>query len=221
MRSICFAVIGVGLACGAAAGADRIMPAGHTVIVEGTCSDCEHESDCDECGGGIREGIKNRVRRFKAKYREVHNWPKPYTEMAATSVQTMLAAQVQKGWTRATTLQDYHFDPETHELNRAGRIHLNEIARHTPLERRFIFIEATDDASDTQTRVADVRRTVCAWVGEKNVPPLQVVQTPAYGAKAEEMKIERERFLGSIPTPRLPAVEGSSGSTTTASSGAR
>lgn len=170
-----------------------------TAYVGEGCSECEGDHDAE-----FRSKVRERWSKFHHRFREAHRWPEPYNHMARASVRDMLAAQVTKGWTRETTLYDYHFDAESNHLTSAGRRRLQYIAEQVRPERRFIYVQAGSDEAETQDRLAEVRNEACAAIGADNCPPISAVHQYSRGARADELNRIRELWITSTPTPRIP-----------------
>lgn len=153
---------------------------------------------------------------FSHKFHAAHYWPFPYVCDDRMYVRELSARQVDGGWMTATTLYDYHFDPETHEVNSAGRLHLKWILEGAPISRRMIHVQSTLAADSSEARMASVRQELVYMMGPETAPPVMLRITSAYGRPASEIDLIRRAELGSIPAPRIqytPAGgSGSSGS---------
>ncbi|RMG41371.1 MAG: hypothetical protein D6725_01520 [Planctomycetota bacterium] len=149
------------------------------------------------------------------KYHAAHYWPWPYQCYDRASVREFSRQQVDNGWVAATTLYDYHFDPDTHELNLAGQEQLRRIIELTPSERRVAFVQAARSESASEKRVASVRSAAIELVGEANLPPIMLRVTRPLGRPAGEIETIRKNYLDTIPSPRItdPITSGGSGST--------
>jgi uncharacterized membrane protein YgcG len=139
---------------------------------------------------------------FKHKYHHTHYWPHPYVCDDRSYVASMLQQQSANGWIHATTLHDYHFDPETHQLNTAGQSHLAWILTDVPAQFRTVYIAQGADAVVGQTRSA---------LAQQLAPQLVPGGAAAYvvkpdrflGRPAQEIDTLQRLDLQSIPRPRL------------------
>lgn len=137
------------------------------------------------------------------RYYTAHYWPNPHRWEDRGSVRAYLEAERSAGWVTATTLYDSHFDPNTNELNQAGKIQLKWIMVHAPANRRSTFVQATDDGRINQVRLASVQSAAGNLLGAGGCPVmLRVCQQ--YGASAQEVDLVRRAYLSSWPTPRIP-----------------
>ena len=153
------------------------------------------------------------------RYHTAHYWPDPYRWQDRMSVRDHLMAQVNNGWITNTTLYDQHFDPETQELNDAGRVHLRWILLYAPPQRRTPWVQAGDVASASQTRLASVQNEATAMVGAGNCPAICLRVAQAYGQPAQEVDLVRRSYLTTIPEPRISYVPQSGSSTGTSGGG--
>ncbi len=147
------------------------------------------------------------------RYHTAHYWPDPWRWQDRMSVRNHFAAQTNNGWITNTTLYDQHFDPETQELNDAGRVHLRWILLYAPPQRRCPWVEAGDVAQISQTRLASVQNEATAILGGAPCPPIGLRVAQAYGASAQEVDLVRRSYLASVPVPRISYVSQNGSST--------
>lgn len=144
------------------------------------------------------------------KFYASHYWPHPYNCQDQRYVEDVLALQEVNGWTDATTLYSYHFEPETHQLTSAGRLHLQWILMHAPVERRMVFLQEVFDQQVNEQRKNNVQTSI-AEIGElgQGIEVTMRITTPT-GRPAEEVDLIRRAELGTLPPPRVDAALGSS-----------
>jgi hypothetical protein len=148
---------------------------------------------------------------LSARFHASHYWPHPYNCQDREYLKTAIHAQEKNGWIEEATLYDYHFDPETNELTRPGRLHLRWILLHVPDEFRVAWVQSTIDADASRTRIGSVRETAVTLVGEEKIPPIMMRVTTPTGASAEEAVSIRRAWLSSMPEPRISYEASSSG----------
>lgn len=135
-------------------------------------------------------------------YHAAHYWPHPYLCYDRQSVRDFVTAQEEAGWTQATTLYDYHFDPDSQTLNRAGRIHVNWIIRTVPPSRRLLFVQAGSSTTASQYRMASAQNEAQEILGEMAPPVILRVTTPLGRPALEVDRIQRGD-RDSQPVPRI------------------
>ena len=140
---------------------------------------------------------------FTHKYHHAHYWPYPYHCQDRDFIRAFSDRQINNGWIAHTTLYDYHFDEETHELNKSGRLKLQWIVELAPEERRMVSVQTGDSEAASQQRLANVRTESIRIVGEANVPPLSLRVTEPLGRPAVEVDAIRRSEIGSMPDPRI------------------
>ncbi|NOX53561.1 MAG: hypothetical protein GXP27_03825 [Planctomycetes bacterium] len=150
------------------------------------------------------------------RFHGAHYWPYPYNYEDRFIVRELVRRQVANGWVVATTLYDYHFDPDTNELSRSGRIRLRWILENAPPSRRMVFVQATDPKIASQTRLESVKKEMVRLVGADDVPPVMLRVTSPLARPAEEVRAIRDAELQSQPEPRItdPINSGSGGEET-------
>lgn len=148
---------------------------------------------------------------FWHKYHHAHYWPHPYNCEDRAYVRDALQQQAGNGWEIATTLHDYHFDPETHRLNTAGDAHLRWILTQSPLQYRTAYVAKGMTQEVSQFRLSQVQQ-IAQEVCEGTVPPILLKQDSFLGRPAVEIDTLRRLELQSIPQPRLFVIGPASGS---------
>jgi hypothetical protein len=147
-----------------------------------------------------------------------HNlyWPHPYLDQDKQSVKDITHIQVTKGWTEATTLYDYHFDPETQVLNSAGRDHLYWIMSNVPMQYRMAYVQASRmDPAISEQRLVAVQSEAAKFVGAEQLPPVMLrVATPTGTPAVEIDAIFQYRRDNLTPTPVLQSAGGGGGGET-------
>lgn len=148
---------------------------------------------------------------FSHKFHAAHYWPFPYNCDDRMYVKELSARQVDNGWTAATTLYDYHFDPDTNEINKSGRLHLRWILESTPVSRRMVFVQSTFVPETIEIRLNSARQELMQMVGTEPAPPVMVRIAAPYGRPASEIDLIRRAELGGLPVPHIPYSSDSGG----------
>ncbi len=155
---------------------------------------------------------------FVQTYHHAHYWPDPYRWEDRGIVRRHMITQTDAGWVVATTLYEQHFDPETQELNEAGRMQLRWILQQTPPHRRTTYVATSDSAKHSQTRLASVQRESLEIAGTTGNCPIMLRNCQNAGTTAQDVDLSRRAYLASVPTPRVPFVSQSGGSSSASSS---
>lgn len=126
---------------------------------------------------------------FIHKYYWTHAWPYPYECWDRGYVNQIWGAQILSGWQAATTLFDYHFDPETQELNSSGLMHLRWIAVHVPEQYRQAYVATAADPSLNSLRLLNVEREMSKLTGgDQTIPVALRTTTVPLGRPAGEVQ---------------------------------
>ncbi len=136
-------------------------------------------------------------------YHAQHYWPFPYQCQDRSIVREISNRQISNGWVVATTLYDYHFEPDSQELNRSGIMRLRWILKHTPESRRFVFVQATTSNEGSQSRLSNAQKEAVSLVGDGNLPPVMLRVTTPLGRPALEVDRIRRSEIDTLPTPRI------------------
>ncbi|MDA0836064.1 MAG: hypothetical protein O2955_21425 [Planctomycetota bacterium] len=142
------------------------------------------------------------------RYHAAHYWPLPYICEDRAYIKNLSDLQVAGGWVTATTLYDYHFDPVTNELNRAGEIHLRWILENTPAKYRMTFVQNSGDSTFNQHRLESVQAQSVQLMGEGATPPVMLRVTSPLSRPAVEIVNIHRADLETMPPPRITGVTG-------------
>jgi hypothetical protein len=136
-------------------------------------------------------------------HRNCH-WPQPFIYPDRDAARAPFETMVIKGWQRQNTLGDYHFDPNTHALNRAGEMRVRAISLGVHPERRTVLVYRGATPEITAARMASVERytTHLAPQGEL-VGVMDTGIAPAERAGDQIDQIQN-RVISSTPNPVLP-----------------
>jgi len=150
---------------------------------------------------------------FVHKYHHAHYWPYPYTCADREAVNAFAATQSENGWLASTTLYDYHFNPETGELNSAGQEHLRWIAYHVPAEYRQVHVASAADMAMTTQRTRQVENELARLVGSEMAPQVSSRLADPAGRPAAEVQSIFRAAQENMPPPILsPSPDGGSDS---------
>lgn len=137
---------------------------------------------------------------FVHKYHALHYWPYPYNIRDREDVRTVMRTQVVNGWATATTMYEYHFDPITHQLNGAGRQHLEWILTQAPPAYRQVNVQASQNPSFSEARMLSVQTAIASMAGGQNSIPVAMRTTDPLGRPATEVeRIFQSSFDGALP----------------------
>jgi hypothetical protein len=153
------------------------------------------------------------------QYHYSHYWPYPQICDDQAYVRNVLQMQSCNGWITATTLHDYHFNPESQQLTEGGRAHLLWIAQSVPPEHRVVYIAQGMSRDTAQLRID---------AADEFYKEMEIQDPPAICARAEildgrpavEVQRIRELELQNIPKPRLFYIGSATAAGSTGSGGA-
>lgn len=139
---------------------------------------------------------------FWHKYHHTHYWPHPYVQEDRETIQTVFAQQAANGWADATTIHDYHFHPETHELNTAGRGLIYWIVTSAPAKHRTVYVAQGMSPEVDAVRFARAQQLTNELAPGGGVQVVSRLQLPESRPATEINKL-RLLEMQSMPTPRL------------------
>jgi hypothetical protein len=146
-------------------------------------------------------------------YHAEHYWPWPYMCTDRQYIFDVMRTQEANGWLTETTLYDYHFHPETHELTVPGKLQLKWILENVPPSYRTVWIQQAEDPAVSEQRINYVRAFASRMVNASNMPQIAFRPALAPGRPAIEVDTIRRKELESIPSPRVAFESGAANST--------
>lgn len=149
---------------------------------------------------------------FSARFHDVHYWPHPYNCQDRAYLREISAVQSNSGWTRETTLYDYHFEKDRLHLNHSGMLHLKWILETIPQNRRFVWVQMAENQESSENRLELVKTAAKEIVGGDNLPPIALRIASPSGRPTKEVDQIQTREFQSIPTPRVPLTSAASSS---------
>ncbi len=163
---------------------------------------------------GYRPGpLKAFLRHVIEDWRENNCWPNGLPELDRHQVHSTLETQIQNGWRRQNLLSDFHFQPETGQLNPAGQEKLRWILWEAPEKHRMVYVARAPNASETAARMASVQKAATDLVGDRPLPPILVSELSPPGWPSSQVDAIHRKFQETTPAPRLTTPPSNSSST--------
>ena len=116
-------------------------------------------------------------------YHAEHYWPWPYMCTDRQYIFDVVRTQEANGWLTETTLYDYHFNAETHELTVPGKIQLKWILENVPPSYRTVWVQQAEDPAVSEQRINNVRAFANRLVNPSNMPQIAFRPALAPGAR--------------------------------------
>ncbi|REJ90051.1 MAG: hypothetical protein DWQ34_09625 [Planctomycetota bacterium] len=138
------------------------------------------------------------------RFHASHYWPYPYNHYDRMSVLAVSHTQIGNGWQSACTFHHYHFDAVTHELNSAGRAHLQWMMANVPGQFRQAYLATTGDSAVNDLRLANFQETVAGYVGNADSLPVVLRVAQPVGRPADEVDSIFEQRLQNMDSPVIP-----------------
>lgn len=158
------------------------------------------------CGGqaGCRPGGYGRS--FTAEEAIYDNciWPKQYIAPSRRGICQSFDVMVNNGWRRHNLLSKYHFDPQSGELNEAGRLKTEWTLTQNPMNHRTLYVERNIvDQQQTAERVAAVQ-SFASSIGSVGAADVQETHVREHGHPAGGVDAVFTGFRANQMAPALP-----------------
>lgn len=147
--------------------------------------------------------LKLFIRQMIEDWQENNKWPEPFPELDRPPVHSTMETMIQNGWRRQNLLSDFHFEPETGQLNAAGQEKLRWILWEVPEKHRMVYVARTVNPSETAARLGSVQKLASQLVRSGETPPILESELPPIGWPSSQIEIIHRKFLESTPVPRL------------------
>jgi hypothetical protein len=149
--------------------------------------------------------------RFHADFHRNNCWPQPFQATDRELTRAPIVAMTSAGWRLHNTLSDHFFNAEDQGINQAGEIKLRWIVTQAPTNRRTVFVLRGSSPEATAGRVATVQRAIDRLVVDGPRPEVLITDIVPPGASGDYFDQVQRQLQQSIPAPRLPEMESTSG----------
>lgn len=149
--------------------------------------------------------------RSRADFHRNVCWPQPFQAQDRELVRSPLIAMTSAGWRQNNTLSDHFFNQEDQAINQAGEIKVRWIVTQAPPHRRVVFVLRGQTAEATNARVEAVQRAIEKHVPEGPRPEVLLTDIVPPGASGDYFDQVDRQFKESIPAPRLPVMQNTTG----------
>lgn len=149
--------------------------------------------------------------RFHADFHRNNCWPQPFQTTDRELTRAPLIAMTSAGWRQHNTLSDHFFSVEDQAINQAGELKVRWIVTQAPPHRRTVFVLRASTAEATASRIAAVQRVIEKFVPEGPRPEVLLTDVIPPGASGDYFDQVDRQLKQSIPAPRLPEMESTSG----------
>jgi hypothetical protein len=134
-------------------------------------------------------------------------WPKPFQCYDRQSYHGIFAVMTQRGWQCECTLTSDHFDPQTQELNRAGKAKIHGIMTNLPEIARQVHVYQDSTAEVAAARLSNVRAEIQNSFVALPEPQLAVTTYVPHGMNGALVEDVQKRFVENLPDPAVPAAK--------------
>ncbi|MBC8355510.1 MAG: hypothetical protein H8E66_26325 [Planctomycetes bacterium] len=149
--------------------------------------------------------------RVHLDWHRMNSWPEPFLHADKDLVRQPLIAMTDRGWRMQNTLSDHLFDVEKQTLTQAGALKVRWIVTQAPPHRRTVFVLRGATPEATLARVDDVQATVAQMVPQGARPQVQLTDVTPVGGSGDYFDAVDRARKDSIPAPRLPEAQGTTG----------
>jgi hypothetical protein len=140
-------------------------------------------------------------------YQRNDAWPKPFQCYDRQAYHSIFAVMTQRGWQCECTLTSDHFDPQTQELNRAGKAKIQGIMTNLPEVARQVHIYQDSTPEVAKARMENVRAEIQTSFMSSAEPQLAITLYKPHGMNGSLVEDVQKRFVENLPDPAVPAAK--------------
>jgi hypothetical protein len=138
-------------------------------------------------------------------------WPAPFQATDRELTRAPIIAMTSAGWRLHNTLSDHFFNPDDQGINQAGELKLRWIVTQAPIHRRTVFVLRGTNPDATAIRVSNVQHVIDRLVLDGPRPEVLLTDIVPSGASGDYFDQVDRQLKQSIPAPRLPDMQSTSG----------
>ncbi|MCA9155600.1 MAG: hypothetical protein KDA55_05150 [Planctomycetales bacterium] len=135
-------------------------------------------------------------------------WPVPFDGPDRAATVAPFATMVSNGWRLHNTITHDLFNPETQELNAAGRHAVAWIVTQAPEPRRTVHVLRGANSNATSARLDSVQRLISAIIPEGELPPVLLTDAAPQGGSGDYFDRIERAAQQNMPAPVLPPMQG-------------
>lgn len=164
-------------------------------------------------GGRLHKGaVGQRVHHLKEVHRRdfARNqaWPMPFNCADRQLYHEIWNPMIESGirWNCVFTAQ--HFDPDTNQLNSAGRAKIKGIFRNSPINQKMALVQNAGDSSVVEMRLQNLRNVIDQWYGADSFTEIaKASEFPGSfaGSRAQSINFQ---YVEQTPPPMIPVASG-------------
>ena len=135
-------------------------------------------------------------------------WPMPFNCADRQIYHEIWNPMIERGirWNCVFTSQ--HFDPETNQLNSAGKAKVRGIFRNSTLDQKMALVQDSGDSAVVRMRLASLRTVIDKWYGTDTFT--EIAQAPEFpggfaGSRAQSINFQ---YIEQTPSPTIPVATG-------------
>ena len=151
------------------------------------------------------------MRDMNRGYHRNHCWPQPFAYQDYQSAKAPYAIMVQHGWRQQNIISDYHYEPDSTELNEAGQRHIRSVIANSPENRRILYVQRGVTPEQTEARVRAVRASAELLAVHGQQFDVQETHAVARSASGAEIHSAITKFDENRPPVTLPAASNTFG----------
>ncbi len=174
---------------------------------------------CGNGGCGADGQEASRIQKWQAHADLIHQqgdliaarndaWPKPFQCYDRQAYHNIWVLQSYAGWCNECTLSNDQFDPETNELNRAGRAKVAGIMNNLPTPARQVLVYHNGNQEQTEARIQSVNANLQKEFGDLPSPVVSFTRRLPQGMSGLLVEDTQTKFIQALPPPGVPKPDG-------------
>lgn len=158
---------------------------------------------CDQCGRG-NSVIADCYRKLE-KEREANNlWPQQYLELDRQRAKAPFDTMVSNGWRRQNLIGAHHFNDDSTELTRSGKLRIQWALTQAPENYRQVYVERSLKQGMNERRMQVVKNFATEVIGDRGAELVNDTHITSDGRPAPVVDYVNTAFQENMMVPKLP-----------------
>lgn len=181
-----------------------------------TCGEAAGSCGCGHFGNGqLKARIDHASEVNKRAYDRNRAWPKPFACADRQLYFTVWNSMFESGMRCNCVFTGQHFDPQTHELNAAGKSKISGIFQNSPNAQKIALVQNSGPSDVVDARLRNLQAAIDQWYGSSAFS--EVALTDSYPNHFAGRRVEsiNQQLFDNVPPPIIPVASGTGSTTST------
>lgn len=167
---------------------------------------------CQRFGGQWGHNLRQRVGHLseihKRDFARNQAWPRPFDCADRQLYFAMWDPMLEAGYRCNCVFTSAHFDPESNELNSAGRAKVQSIFQNNPVGQKVALVQNSGNGSVVDARLQNLQTTINRWYGADSFMDVALTEIAPLNFSGQRAEIINQLLIDRTPPPVIPVASG-------------